>query len=223
MHKATIVFDLDGTLVDTAPDLVTSLNATIALRGLAPVTYEDLTHLVGQGARMMLARAFDLRGAALTENDLDVLQAEFVRHYRAGMPGASRPYPGIVEALERLRDAGHTLSVCTNKLEELALPLLQGLGLAHHFAAITGGNTFEFRKPDPRHIVETAKRAGGPTDRIIMIGDSINDIAAARNGGIPSIAVTFGYSDIPVTDLGATAIIDDFALLTPDYIANLTA
>ncbi|THV24946.1 HAD family hydrolase [Peteryoungia ipomoeae] len=223
MHKATIIFDLDGTLVDTAPDLVTSLNATIALRGLTPVTYEDLTHLVGQGARMMIARAFALRGAALGEDDLDVLQAEFVHHYRAGMPGASRPYPGIVEALERLRDAGHTLTVCTNKLEELALPLLQGLGLAHHFAAITGGNTFEFRKPDPRHIVETAKRAGGPTDRIVMVGDSINDIAAARNGGIPSIAVTFGYSDIPVTDLGANAVIDDFALLTADYIANLTA
>lgn len=222
MHKATIVFDLDGTLVHTAPDLIASLNATIAQRGLAPVSFDDLTHLVGQGARVMIARAFALREAPLSDLDLDKLQADFVRHYAAQMPGASRPYPGIVDTLEQLKDAGHTLAVCTNKLEELARPLLEGLGLAHHFATIVGGNTFAFRKPDPRHIVETAIRAGGPTDRIIMIGDSINDIAAARNGGIPSVAVTFGYSDVPVGDLGADAIIDDFGLLTPEYIARLT-
>ena len=217
----TIVFDLDGTLVDTAPDLVTSLNHTIAVADLSPVGYEDLTHLVGQGARAMIARAFALRGAPLAEEELGPLLDRFIAHYMAGMPGESRPYPGLVEALGRLREAGFRLAVCTNKMESLAVPLIEKLGLAHHFSAIAGGDTFAVRKPDPGHIIATIERAGGDARFAVMVGDSVNDILAARNAGIPSIVVPFGYSDVPITELGADRQICHFDELTPALLAEL--
>jgi phosphoglycolate phosphatase len=222
LTATTIVFDLDGTLIDTAPDLVESLNHTIAARDLAPVGYEDLTHLVGQGARVMIQRAFALRGAPLAEEDVPALLDRFIDHYEAGMPGKSRPYPGLIEALDRLSGAGFRLAVCTNKMERLALPLLERLGLTSYFAAITGGDTFAFRKPDPAHILATVERAGGTADKVLMIGDSINDILAARNGNIPSIAVPFGYSDVPVEELGASHVISHFDELTVELVRELT-
>lgn len=221
MSATTIVFDLDGTLIDTAPDLVESLNHTIAARDLAPVSYEDLTHLVGQGARVMIQRAFALRGAPLAEDEVPALLDRFIDHYEAGMPGKSRPYPGLIEALDRLKDAGYTLAVCTNKMERLAVPLLNRLELASYFATIAGGDTFAFRKPDPAHILATVERAGGSPDKVLMVGDSINDILAARNGGIPSIAVPFGYSDVSVETLGASYVISHFDELTVDLVQRL--
>lgn len=221
MTTTTIVFDLDGTLIDTAPDLVESLNHTIAARDLAPVSYEDLTHLVGQGARVMIQRAFSLRGSPIAEDELPALLDRFITHYEVGMPGKSRPYPGLIEALERMKAAGYILAVCTNKMERLALPLLERLELTAYFATITGGDTFAFRKPDPAHILATVERAGGQADKVLMIGDSINDIMAARNGNIPSIAVPFGYSDVPVKELGASRIISHFDELTVELVEQL--
>ncbi|QGG90807.1 HAD-IA family hydrolase [Agrobacterium sp. MA01] len=221
MTTTTIVFDLDGTLIDTAPDLVESLNHTIAARDLAPVSYEDLTHLVGQGARVMIQRAFSLRGAPIAEDEIPALLDRFITHYEVGMPGKSRPYPGLIEALERMKAAGYILAVCTNKMERLALPLLERLELTAYFATITGGDTFAFRKPDPAHILATVERAGGQPGKVLMIGDSINDIMAARNGNIPSIAVPFGYSDVPVKELGASRIISHFDELTVELVEQL--
>lgn len=215
------IFDLDGTLVDTAADLVSSLNHTIAAAGLAPVTYDDLTHLVGQGARVMIKRAFALRETELPETDIEPLYERFITHYRAEMPGESRPYPGIVNTLDALREAGITLAVCTNKTEILALPLLEKLGLTGYFAAITCGDTFSFRKPDARHILGTIEKAGGDIRSSIMVGDSINDILAAKNAAVPSIGVTFGYSDVPMVELEPDVVIDDFAELTPDLVGRL--
>ena len=215
------IFDLDGTLVDTAADLVSSLNHTIAAAGLAPVTYDDLTHLVGQGARVMIKRAFALRETELPEADVDPLYERFITHYRAEMPGESRPYPGIVKTLEALSQSGITLAVCTNKTAVLAVPLLEKLGLTHYFAAITCGDTFEFRKPDARHILGTIEKAGGDIRRTVMVGDSINDILAARNANVPSIGVTFGYTDIPMAELEPDVVIDNFEALTPDLFAKL--
>lgn len=215
------IFDLDGTLVDTAADLVSSLNHTIAAAGLAPVTYDDLTHLVGQGARVMIKRAFALRETELPEAEIDPLYERFITHYRAEMPGESRPYPGIINTLDALSEAGITLAVCTNKTEILALPLLEKLGLTRYFAAITCGDTFAFRKPDARHILGTIEKAGGDPQRAIMVGDSINDILAAKNAAVPSIGVTFGYSDVPMTELEPDVVIDDFAALTPDMVGRL--
>nr|WP_245364656.1 HAD family hydrolase [Agrobacterium tumefaciens] len=215
------IFDLDGTLVDTAADLVSSLNHTIAAAGLAPVTYDNLTHLVGQGARVMIKRAFALRETELPEAEIEPLYERFITHYRAEMPGESRPYPGIVGVLDALSAAGITLAVCTNKTEILALPLLEKLDLTRYFAAITCGDTFSFRKPDARHILGTIERAGGDPQRTIMVGDSINDILAAKNAAVPSVGVTFGYTDVPMAELEPDVVIDDFAALTPDLVRRL--
>lgn len=218
-----VVFDLDGTLVDTAPDLIHSLNHTIAAADLAPVTFADVTYLVGQGARVMIQRAFELRQRPLNDRDLEPLLARFLSHYKEHMPGESRLYEGLIACLDRLSDAGMKLAVCTNKSEELALPLLERLGLSDRFVAATGGDTFAVRKPDARHIFGTIERAGGDPDKAVMIGDSINDILAARNAGIPSIAVTFGYSDVPVERLDPDYIIESYDHLTVDLVKRAIA
>jgi phosphoglycolate phosphatase len=215
------VFDLDGTLIDTAPDLIDSLNFTIAARDLAPVGFDDLTHLVGHGARAMIERAFALRGQPLAEGDFPPMLERFIDHYRGGMPGKSKPYPGLVEALDRLAAADVALAVCTNKMEGLARPLLEGLGLADRFAAITGGDTFTVRKPDAAHLLGTIERAGGDPARSVMIGDSLNDMKVAENAKIPSIAVPFGYSDTPVENLGPSVVISHFDELTAELVERL--
>ncbi len=217
----TVVFDLDGTLVDTAPDLMAGLNHVLAVEGIEPVHYDDMTFLVGQGARAMIERGFKLRGRPLPEARLGELLDLFIRHYLDGMPGESLPYAGVVQSLEALKREGFRLAVCTNKLESLALPLLAGLKLDGYFDAIAGGDTFPVRKPDAGHILRTIERAGGKPAASIMIGDSVNDILAAQNAGIPSVAVPFGYSDVPVETLKPTRIIGHFDELTPDLVRTL--
>jgi phosphoglycolate phosphatase len=221
--KPLVVFDLDGTMIDTAPDLIDSLNHTIAARDLAPVTFNDLTHLVGQGARVMIRRAFTLRNAHLEEAEVEPLLARFLDHYKAHMPGHSRVYDGLLDCFDRLEAEGMRLAVCTNKLEQLALPLLDKMALTDRFAAITGGDTFEVRKPDARHLLGTIERAGGDPAHSILIGDSINDIKAAQNAGIGSVGVTFGYSDVPIADLNPTRIIRHFDELTADLVQAVIA
>lgn len=221
MKAPLVVFDLDGTMLDTHADLIESLNHTITSAGLEPVEYEDLTHLVGQGARVMIRRAFDLRKTPLADEQLEPLFERFIAHYKAGMPGKSQPYPGFIDCLDRLKAAGFTIAVCTNKQETLALPLLDHLGLSGRFAAITGGDTFEYRKPDGRHVLSTIEKAGGDPARSIMVGDSVNDILAAHNANVPSIAVSFGYSDVPVAELNPTVIIDRYEELTVDMVQRL--
>jgi phosphoglycolate phosphatase len=210
LTSTLVIFDLDGTLVDTAPDLIDSLNYAIAAADLAPTTYDDLKHLVGHGARVMIKRAFALRNKELPDNELEPLYERFLSHYLEQMPGQSVPYPGIIEALDRLKDAGFTLAVCTNKTTALALPLLEKLGLSHYFAATTCGDTFEWRKPDARHILGTIEKAGGELTHSVMVGDSLNDIASAKNAKIPSIGVTFGYTDVPMAELGPDVNIDSY-------------
>ncbi len=223
MSSPLVIFDLDGTLIDTAPDLIDSLNHTIAPAGLAPMTLDDLHHLVGQGARVMIKRAFELRKVKLDEADAEVLFNNFVDHYRQNMPGKSRPFPGVVECLERLAAAGMTIAICTNKSEPLAIPLIEELGLTSHFATITGGDTFPVRKPDAAHIFGTIEKAGGTKDNAVMVGDSVNDILAAKNAGVPSIGVDFGYSDVPIADLSPSTVISHFDALTVDLVKELLA
>lgn len=223
MTATLVVFDLDGTMIDTAPDLIESLNHTIAVRDLEPVTFDDLTHLVGQGARVMIRRAFDLRGQPLQEADVDPLFDRFIEHYKAHMPGASKPFPGLDTCLDRLHAEGFRLAVCTNKSAQLAVPLLEKLGLADRLAAITGGDTFAFRKPDGRHLLETIALADGTASNSILVGDSVNDIQAAKNAGVASLGVTFGYSDVPIADLNPTRIISHFNELTAELVAEVLA
>ncbi|HXV30721.1 MAG TPA: phosphoglycolate phosphatase [Sinorhizobium sp.] len=216
-----VVFDLDGTLVDTAPDLVASLNHAIAQAGIQPVTYADLTHLVGHGARAMIERTFTLRGKTLSEEELAWQMKTFVDFYHASMPGESLPYPGLIAALDRLQDAGLRLAVCTNKPEMLARRLLEGLGLLDRFAAVAGGDTFSVRKPHAEHLLSTVANAGGSAERSVMVGDSLNDMLVARNAAVPSIAVPFGYSDVPVEDLSPDRIIRHFDELTPELVKTM--
>ncbi|MDQ0320577.1 phosphoglycolate phosphatase [Pararhizobium capsulatum DSM 1112] len=221
MSASVVVFDLDGTLVDTAPDLVASLNHAVTQAGLQPVTYQDLTHLVGHGARAMIERTFALRGATLSPADLDWQMKEFIDFYQGSMPGESMPYPGLLDAMDRLSGAGYTLAVCTNKLEGLAKSLLDSLSLSARFAAITGGDTFHVRKPDAEHLLSTIRLAGGTPEKAVMIGDSLNDILVARNAAVRSIGVPFGYSDVSIESLSPDLIIAHFDELTPQLVEDL--
>ena len=218
-----VVFDLDGTLIDTAADLVASLNHTIGVEGLAPVGFDDLTYLVGHGGQVMIRRAFSLRGRELSDGDLERMLSTFVEHYAAGMPGQSVLYPGLADAMERLSAAGYRLAVCTNKMEMLAKRLLEGLGVTDRFATITGGDTFAVRKPDAEHLLGTIRLAGGDPVRTVMIGDSLNDMLVAKNAGIPSIGVPFGYSDVPVESLEPTHVITHFNELHSELVERLLA
>ncbi|WP_234185676.1 HAD family hydrolase [Shinella sp. NM-101] len=223
MSAPLVVFDLDGTLIDTAHDLVASLNHTIGLEGLEPVGYGDLTHLVGHGGQVMIRRAFALRGREITDAELQRMLAVFVEHYADAMPGVSVPYPGLTDAMDRLAASGYRLAVCTNKMEGLARRLVDGLGLTARFSAITGGDTFAVRKPDAEHLLGTISRAEADPMRTVMIGDSLNDMLVARNAGVPSIGVPFGYSDVPVAELEPNHVIAHFDELTPDLVERLIA
>jgi phosphoglycolate phosphatase len=171
----------------------------------------------------MIKRAFSLRGREITEEELQRMLGVFVEHYAGAMPGVSVPYPGLLDAMNRLAGAGFSLAVCTNKMEGLARRLIDGLGLTARFAAITGGDTFAVRKPDAEHLLGTIRLAEGDPRRTVMIGDSLNDMLVARNAGVPSIGVPFGYSDVPVAELEPNHVIAHFDELTPELVEQLIA
>lgn len=196
-----LVLDLDGTLVDTASDLVATLNAILGEEGLPPVELRQALTMVGHGARAMLAKAF---GEQADEARLDALMPRFIDHYAGHLADTSRPFPGAPESLDRFAASGWRLAVCTNKLEGLSRSLLEQLGLADRFAAIAGQDTFAVRKPDPGHLTRTIDLAGGDARRAVMVGDSEVDVKTARAAGIPVVAVTFGYSPFPPMNLERT-------------------
>ncbi len=221
MQTPVIVFDLDGTLVDTAPDLLDSLNYCLETAGMRPVPEAALRHFVGFGGKVMIQRAFAAEGRPLDEDHLQHLLATFLAHYSAHMPGRSAPFPGAVAALDRFQRAGWLMAICTNKYENLSKHLMDALGLGDRFAAICGQDSFAFRKPDPRHLTETVRAAGGSVDRAVMVGDSATDIATARAAGIPVVAVDFGYTDRPVREFDASRVISHFDELSVELAAML--
>ncbi len=223
MSAPIIVFDLDGTLVDTAPDLLDSLNHCLATVDMEPVKSEDINRIVGFGSRVMIERAFALRQRHLAEGQLDALQAIFLDHYTANVPGRSKPFPGAIEAIERFQAAGYTTAVCTNKLESMSLSLLEALGVIGHFKAICGGDTFPMRKPDPGHLLRTIAMAGADPERAVMVGDSRTDIDTAKAAGIPVIAVDFGYTDRHVSAFEPSRVISGFDELTVEMAESLIA
>jgi phosphoglycolate phosphatase len=213
MSPATIVFDLDGTLIDTAPDLVDTLNVVFGREGLPPVPYQTARNLIGGGARAMIARGLAIEGRENAAADIERMFADFIDHYTAHIADRSRPFPGLEAALDRLARDQHRFAVCTNKLERLSLKLLKSLGLADRFAAICGQDTFGVQKPDPAVLQRTIAAASGDPARAVMIGDSLTDIRTARAAGIPVIAVDFGYSEQPVADYDPDRVIGAFAEL----------
>lgn len=205
-----LVFDLDGTLVDTAPDLMVALNVVLRHEGLREVSLDEATGMVGAGARALVERGLAATGAARSTAEIDALFEIFLEHYSAHIADGSRPYPGVLAAMERFSAEGWKLAVCTNKLEGLSRLLLNELGIEGRFAAIAGGDTFDVRKPDAKHLRETIALAGGDPARSVMVGDSDTDIATAKNAGIPVVAVDFGYTSIPVRDLNPERVISHF-------------
>jgi len=216
----TIVFDLDGTLIDTAPDLIDTLNFILAQEGLPAVPYATARNMIGGGAKVLIERALAAEGRAA--NEIDRLYKAFIVHYAAHIADRSRPFPKVEVTLEGLTAAGHRLAVCTNKLEWLSVRLLQTFKVARHFAAICGQDTFGVQKPDPEIFRRTVLRAGGEPARALMVGDSGTDIRTARAARVPVVAVDFGYTEVPIETLDPDRIISSFAEL-PAAIVDLTA
>ncbi len=213
MQDVTVVFDLDGTLVDTAPDLVNATNHVLAARGLNPVALSELRGWVSFGARRMIVEALKAHDSDRSEAEVDEMLDAFISHYAENIAVDSRPFPGMIAALDSLRGAGALLSVCTNKRESLSRQLLASLGVMDRFSGLAGRDTFPVCKPDPAHVTGAIALAGGRPERAVMVGDSLNDVAAAKAAGVPVIAVSFGYTDVPARDLGADIVIDHFAEL----------
>ena len=205
-------FDLDGTLLDTSGDLAAAVNYAIATDGRPPFPVDAIRPFVGKGAKVMLERALTASGGyddALLARMLPTL----LDYYEQNLAIHSVPYPGLMNAMEALDKAGVKLAICTNKAERFTIPLLHQIGLSERFVSVIGGDTLGVAKPDPAPIHEMIARAGG--GRTIFLGDTINDIAGARNAGVPSIAVSFGFLDGPVEQLEADAVIDHFDELMP--------
>jgi phosphoglycolate phosphatase len=223
MTAPLLVFDLDGTLIDTAPDLIDTLNVVFAREGLQPVAYETARNLIGGGARTMIARGIESEGRILEPKKLEQMFDDFITYYSAHVADRSRPFPGLVDALDALAAGGHRFAVCTNKLEGLSVLLLEKLALADRFETICGQDTFGIQKPDPEILRRTISAAGGTAEHAIMIGDSSTDICTARAAGVPVIAVDFGYTDRPVSEFGPDLIISHFAQLPAAVAAIFSA
>jgi phosphoglycolate phosphatase len=207
------IFDLDGTLADTAPDLVAALNRVLDEEGLPTADCQTARAFVGHGARVLIERAHRAHGIELNDQQAVSLTERFVTHYANHIAEATVLFPHVLEAIDKMGVHGWRFAICTNKREGLARQLLEGMGLTDRFDAICGGDTFAERKPSGQHILKTAAAAGSGNDGILMIGDSAPDILAAKDAGVPVIAVSFGYSNEPIEELHPTAILSSFEAL----------
>ena len=205
-----IVFDLDGTLADTAGDLMGALNAVLAQDDIAPLPVDQARTLLGAGGRALIERGYAVAGRSVTKPRLEELFRIFLAYYEAHIADHSTLFPGVVAAMDTLERKGFGLAVCTNKMEHASKRLMGILGIADRFRAICGQDTFAFSKPDPRALTMTIDKAGGDIGRSVMVGDSITDIATAKAAGIPVVAVDFGYTDKPVSELGPDRVISRF-------------
>jgi phosphoglycolate phosphatase len=196
-----VVFDLDGTLVDTAADLINALNFVLGREGLPPVPVHSARNMIGAGARRLIERGLELEGRIASPDDITRLTGDFIDYYAAHIADVSRPFPGLESALDDLAASGYRFAVCTNKLEGLSKLLLDQLGLSPRFSAICGADTFGVSKPDPAILQQTIARAGGKPSGAIMVGDAGPDIGVARRAGIPVIGVDFGYTEVPIAEL----------------------
>jgi phosphoglycolate phosphatase len=207
---ATLVFDLDGTLADTAPDLMGALNFVLKREGVAPLPVAAARRLLGAGGRALIQRGFAESGREIEAATLERLFVDFLSHYNAHIADGSTLFPGVVPCLDRCLAAGWRLAVCTNKMEHSSKLLLGKLGVLDRFAFVCGQDTFGVGKPDPKPFLETVRAAGGDLARTVMVGDSKTDVAIARAAGAPVICVDFGYTDIPVAELGPDRVVSHF-------------
>jgi phosphoglycolate phosphatase len=223
MTIPTLIFDLDGTLVDTAPDLLAAANAVLAARNRPAIEPATLHHMIGFGARSLIAQAFTATGEEARAEEMPALEAIFLDHYRAHLADLSRPFPGVEETLIRLKAEGAQMAVLTNKPHVLAGPLLEQLDLSRFFPIIYGAGSRGYVKPDPRifhDVVDELSGGKGHGGRGVMIGDSVTDLQTARAASVPCILMSYGYTPVPAASLGADVVLDHFAQL-PDAIRQL--
>ncbi|SJZ67034.1 HAD-IA family hydrolase [Consotaella salsifontis] len=218
-----MIFDLDGTLVDSAPDIFRATNRALHRFGLQSIEADRLRPKVGYGARAILTRALEEQGGAAEKARLDELEATLLDDYVANIAVESLPFPGVMDALEELARRGAVLSVCTNKTTVMAETLLNALDMARLFKAICGRDAFAFSKPHPGHITSTIARSGGDERRAVMIGDSEADVDAARAAGIPAVVMSYGYSARDPRELGADLVLDTMAVLPVALTSLLSA
>lgn len=215
MRDLTLVFDLDGTLVDTAPDLVASTNHVMDYLGLPRVDETTLRPYVGHGAKHMIVKAVGPAADTMTVAEHEALLKRYLDFYGDHIADASRPFDGIVPLLSKFKGEGIKLAVCTNKMESMSRLLLDALDLSRYFDAVAGRDTLSAAKPHPDALLGTIGLAGGDKSRAIMIGDSGVDIATARAAGVPVIGVSFGYTETPVRDYAPDVVIDHYRELEP--------
>ncbi|MCF8470335.1 MAG: phosphoglycolate phosphatase [Parvibaculum sp.] len=210
LPRPVLLFDLDGTLADTAADLCETMNVILEMHDRARVPEARVRHLVGGGARLMLERGFRETGEAASEALLDRLMDEFLSYYGKHIADHTKLWPGVREQLDALEARGALMAVCTNKVEHLSRTLLEMLAIDRYFPVVIGGDTLAVKKPDPEHLFEAIRRLGGERADAAMVGDSETDVYAAKNAGLPVICVSFGYTRVPVAELEAEAVIDHF-------------
>lgn len=212
-YPETIVFDLDGTLVDTAPDLTAALNAVMRAKGRREVPLDEVRHMVGRGARVLIERAMEATGEPASADAITDLMQHFLVHYEANIALLSRPFERAEAVVRRLAERGRRLGICTNKPEALSLKLMNELKLRALFPVILGADSRPYRKPDPRHLLDTISALGGNPASAVLVGDSETDVKTARAANVPVVVVSFGYTEIPPRELGADAVIDHFDAL----------
>ena len=211
MADFLLVFDLDGTLVDSVPDLTNALNEVLGERGYAPLERSEVAPLVGDGVPALVARAFAARGG--NDAEAEAALPRYIQIYEATATALTRPYPGVRETLEELRQRGYRNAVCTNKPQQATMAVLEGLDLAALFDGIAGGDRYPVRKPNPRHLLGLIAELDGSVGRAVMIGDSENDAAVAHAASVPLVMMRYGYARVDPSTLGAAAVLDHFAEL----------
>ena len=215
MPAPLLVFDLDGTLVDSAPDLLATLDTVLPRHGFAVAADQALRNGIGHGARHLIEFALKRQQITIETPMLDAIHRDFLVHYEANISVATRLFPGTLGMLDRFAAAGWSFAVCTNKPERMSRLLLRDLGVLDRFAAVSGGDTFRHRKPDPAHLLDTIAAASGSAMKAVMVGDSRTDLDTARSAGIPFTGVTFGYTPVPMAALEPDLIVADFDALLP--------
>lgn len=218
----TVIYDLDGTLIDSARDMGLAVSRVLADHGLPAITDDEARAYMGEGSKVTMRRAFAKHGRALDEADLSAVTREFVRYYAVDPVRHTRAFEGVAETVTRFNRLGLRQGVCTNKFEGPARTILEGLKLMPPISDVAGADTFDVRKPDPGHILKLVQRMGGRADRCAMVGNSIHDVEAARRAGIPAVVVSWGYTARPAHELGAQAVIQRFDAL-PDALVQIAA